>query len=69
MLKYAARDDAGAKYCMRTSAALIGGGVMEAYLDLGKGRIAAMDEAGVDMQVLPLSGPQIPHEKKRRRGS
>ncbi len=46
-------------YTMKTSAALVGTNVMEAYLDLGEGRIAAMDEAGIDMQVLSFSAPQI----------
>ena len=46
-------------YTMKTSAALVGTDVVEAYLDLGEGRIAAMDEAGIDMQVLSFSGPQI----------
>lgn len=51
------------KYTMQRSAELIGGDVNKAYLDLGKGRLAAMDEAGVDMQVLSFSGNQIPDAK------
>ncbi len=53
----------GAKYTMQTSAEFIGGDVDKAYLDLGEGRIAAMDEAGIDMQVLSFSGGQIPDAK------
>ncbi|MDD5680456.1 MAG: amidohydrolase family protein, partial [Candidatus Omnitrophica bacterium] len=52
------------KYSMQTSAELIGGDVDKAYLDLGEGRIVAMDEAGIDMQVLSFSSGQIPDVKK-----
>jgi len=51
------------KYTMQTSAEIIGEDVNEANLDLGEGRIAAMDEAGVDMQVLSFSFAQIPDPK------
>ncbi|MCX5850428.1 MAG: amidohydrolase family protein [Deltaproteobacteria bacterium] len=47
------------EYTIKTSAALVNTNVGEAYLDLGEGRIAAMDEAGIDMQVLSFSAPQI----------
>ncbi|HPM42712.1 MAG TPA: amidohydrolase family protein [Candidatus Omnitrophota bacterium] len=53
----------GAKYTMRTSAEIIGGDVDKASLDLGEGRIAAMDEAGIDMQVLSFNGGQLPDVK------
>lgn len=50
----------GARYTMKTSSELIGGDVDKASLDLGEGRIAVMDEAGIDMQVLSFNGGQIP---------
>jgi len=50
-------------YTLQASAEIIGGDVDEANLDLGEGRIAAMDAAGVDMQVLSFSFAQIPDAK------
>ena len=47
------------RFTMETSKELIQGDVVEAILDLGEGRIAAMDEAGIDMQVLSFIGPQV----------
>ncbi|MDQ7825414.1 MAG: amidohydrolase family protein [Candidatus Eremiobacteraeota bacterium] len=47
------------KMTIDASAELIGTDVIKAYLDLGEGRIAAMDEAGITMQVLSYSGPHI----------
>jgi len=47
-------------YDMRASASIIGADPIKAYLDIGEGRIGAMDEAGIDMNVLSLSCPQIP---------
>ncbi len=46
-------------YTMKTSADLVQTDVVEAYLDLGSGRLAAMDEAGIDVQVLSFSAPQV----------
>lgn len=34
-------------------------GVVEAMSDLGEGRIAAMDEAGIDLAVLSLAPPGV----------
>lgn len=50
----------GAKYVFETSAEITGQDVHKAGLDIGPGRIAAMDEAGVDMHVLSFSCAQIP---------
>lgn len=47
-------------YDMRASAVTIGEDPIKAYLDIGEGRIKAMDEGGVDMNVLSLSCPQLP---------
>lgn len=58
-LKLVTNDNPGVKFTMQTSAELIGEDVNKAYLDLGEGRIASMDEAGIDMQVLSFSGGQI----------
>lgn len=63
VVKYAKKEAVQGKFTMQTSAEKIGGNVMEAYLDLGKGRIAAMDEAGIDMQALSFSSAQIPDAK------
>lgn len=52
-----------AQYTIKTSTEIIGEDVDEANLDLGQGRIAAMDEAGVDMQVLSFSFAQLPDAK------
>lgn len=60
LLKLGHDDNPGRKYTMRTSAEIIGGDVDRALLDLGQGRIAAMDEAGIDVQVLSCNGGQIP---------
>lgn len=46
-------------YDMRASAVTIGEDPIKAYLDIGEGRIKAMDEGGVNMNVLSLSCPQI----------
>jgi 2,3-dihydroxybenzoate decarboxylase len=54
---------AWAKYTMKTSTEIIGQDVDDANLDLGEGRIAAMDEAGVDIQVLSFSFAQLPDAK------
>jgi predicted TIM-barrel fold metal-dependent hydrolase len=59
VLKLIADSSSSDAYTMKTSAAFVGTDVIEAYLDLGEGRIAAMDEAGIDMQVLSFSAPQI----------
>ena len=47
-------------YDMRASASIIGADPIKAYLDIGEGRIAEMDKAGVTMNVLSLSCPQLP---------
>ena len=47
------------RFTMETSKELIHGNVAEELLDLGDRRIAAMDEAGIDMQVLSFIGPQV----------
>jgi len=52
-----------AQYTIKTSAEIIGEDVDEANLNLGEGRIAAMDEAGVDMQVLSFSFGQLSDAK------
>ncbi len=52
-----------AQYILPTSAGNIGQDVNKANLDLGAGRLAAMDAAGVDMQVLSFSCAQIADAK------
>jgi len=47
------------QFTMETSKELIQSDVGEELLDLGDRRIAAMDEAGIDMQVLSFIGPQV----------
>jgi predicted TIM-barrel fold metal-dependent hydrolase len=47
------------RFTMETSKELIQGDVVEALLDVGERRIATMDEAGIDMQVLSFIGPQV----------
>ena len=59
VLKLFGESSTSDEYTLKTSAALAGTDVIEAYLDLGEGRIAAMDEAEIDMQVLSFSAPQI----------
>ena len=54
-----ASSDKNDKYTFKTSENIIGGNVLDAYLDMGEGRIAAMDDSGIDMQVLSYSGSQI----------
>jgi len=63
-LKLKANTSTWAKYTFMTSEEIIGEDVVKANLDLGEGRIAAMDEAGVDMQVLSCPCAQIPDAKK-----
>lgn len=46
-------------YDMRASASIIGADPVQAYLDIGEGRIAVMDKGNIDMQVLSLSAPQF----------
>ncbi len=50
----------GRKFTMRTSSEILGRDVDEASLELGEQRIAAMDAAGIDLQVLSFNGPQVP---------
>lgn len=50
-------------YDMRSSASIICADPVAAYLDIGEGRIAVMDEAGIDRFVLSLSCPQIPDRR------
>lgn len=63
LLKLNKSVNPGMKYTMKTSAELIGGDVDKASLDLGEGRIAVMDESGIDMQVLSFNGAQMPDAK------
>lgn len=51
-LKLKSNFPGGARYTMKTSSEIIGGDVDKASLDIGEGRIAVMDEAGIDIQVL-----------------
>lgn len=47
------------RYTMQTSAEIIGENLDKAFVDLGEKHIAAMDEAGIDIQVLSFCAPQI----------
>jgi 2,3-dihydroxybenzoate decarboxylase len=51
-------------YTLQTSSELIGEDVAKAFVDLGEKHVAAMDEAGIDMQVLSFAAPQIKDAKR-----
>ena len=46
-------------YTLETSSEIIGQSLESAFVDLGANRIAAMDEAGIDLQVLSFAAPQV----------
>jgi len=58
-LRIGAKDLNHHRFTMETSNELIHGNVAEELLDLSDRRIAAMDEAGIDIQVLSFIGPQV----------
>lgn len=47
------------KYTLQTSAEIIGESLSDAFTDLGHKHLAAMDEAGIDLQVLSFCAPQV----------
>ena len=47
------------KYTFQTSSEIIGEDMGKAFVDLGEKRVAAMDEAGIDIQVLSFCAPQL----------
>lgn len=47
------------RYTLETSSLVTGEDLGKTFVDLGEGRIAAMDEAGIDVQVLSFCAPQV----------
>ena len=54
-----ARDLTQYRYTLETSSQLIGQDLAAAFVDLGDQHIAAMDAAGIDLQVLSFTAPQL----------
>lgn len=52
-------DTSGTNYTLETSTEVSGEDISKTFVDLGERRIAAMDEAGVDIQVLSFCAPQL----------
>ena len=52
------------KYTLETSSRIIHSDVMQAMMDLGDAHVAAMDAAGINMQVLSFTFPQIKDAQK-----
>lgn len=63
-MKISSQDISAFKYTVKRSEELIGADVGKELFDIGEGRISAMDEAGVDMQVLSFIAPQIKDAQK-----
>lgn len=47
------------KYTLQTSSDIIGEDVGKAFIDLGEKHVKAMDDAGIDLQVLSFCAPQL----------
>ena len=59
LMKVIAGGKKNFRYTLETSTEIIGQDVGKAFVDLGDGHVAAMDEAGIDLQVISFCAPQL----------
>lgn len=59
LMKQMASSMTDFKYTFQTSSEIIGEDMGKAFVDLGDKHIAAMDEAGIDVQILSFCAPQV----------
>ena len=58
LMKKMAGSKSDFKYTLQTSSEIIGEDLGKAFVDLGEKHVAAMDAAGIDIQVLSFCAPQ-----------